>query len=51
MGDDRGPFMDAAAALRRDLDRLNDEVLTLALVGMGLAIALAIVSWKLWHEQ
>lgn len=43
--------MDAAAALRTDLDRLGEEVLLLALAGLALALALSIVSWKLWHEH
>jgi hypothetical protein len=48
---DLGPFMDKAAELHTEIERLNEEVLILALAGLGLAIALTIVSWKLWHTS
>ena len=42
---------DMHAELKNDLARLNEEVLVLALAGLGLAIALTLISWKLWHAQ
>lgn len=44
-------LIDHSAQLQQQVDRLNDEVLTLALAGLGLALALMLLSWKLWHEQ
>lgn len=43
-------LIDHAAALQREVERLNEEVLTLALAGMALALALMMMGVKLWHE-
>lgn len=48
MGD---PFMDKAAELHHEIERLNEEVLILALAGLGLALILMVVCWKQWHAS
>jgi hypothetical protein len=50
MTDQLGAFMDHAAALQRDVDRLSQEVLALALAGVCLAIVCLTMGWRLWHQ-
>jgi len=43
-------FMDHAADLQREVDRLGDELLMIALAGLALAVACMIMGWQLWHQ-
>lgn len=42
-------LIDSAADLQRQINQLNEELLTLALALLGLALGFVVVSWKLWH--
>lgn len=44
-------LIDHSAALQQDINRLNEEVLTLALAGLGLTILVVVLSYKLWHAS
>lgn len=41
---------DHVAELQQQIDWLGDQLLALALVGVGLAAILMLLSWKLWHQ-
>jgi hypothetical protein len=45
-----GILIDHAAALQREVERLNEEILTLALACLALALALMMMGVKLWHD-
>ena len=46
MPDHLGPFMDKAAELHDEIDRLNQEVILLALAGLALALLVMGLAWK-----
>ena len=52
MGDDRiNALWDHAADLQNQVSRLNDELVTLAIASLALALGVMFLTWKLWHES
>lgn len=42
-------LIDHAAELQQDVDRLNAELVTLALAGLALALLVALMGWQIWR--
>ena len=50
MPDKTDILIDTAADLQRQINQLNDELLTLAVSILALAVGFVLVSWYLWRQ-
>jgi len=50
MPDKTDILIDTAADLQRQINQLNDELLSLAVSILSLAVGFVLVSWYLWRQ-